>query len=52
MRHAYLTKEDIDVAYRLGGITVQEANELLKQLEVCAKRKALNHDTDLESKVS
>ncbi len=37
MRHVYLTKEEIDTAYRLGGITVQEAQELLHQLERCAK---------------
>ena len=37
MRHAYLTKEEIDSAYRLGGITLQEVNELLNKLEKCAK---------------
>jgi len=52
MRHAYLTKEDIDAAYRLGGITVQETKELLKQLEVCAKRKVVNHNADRELHVS
>ena len=35
MRHAYLTKEEIDAAYRLGGITLQEVNELLNKLEKC-----------------
>lgn len=36
MRHAYLTKEEIDRAYRLGGITRSEVNELLHTLEKCA----------------
>ena len=36
MRHTYLTKEEIDTAYRLGGITLQEVNELLSKLERCA----------------
>jgi hypothetical protein len=35
MRHVYLTKEEIDAAYRLGGITLQEVNELLHQVERC-----------------
>jgi len=37
MRHVYLTKEEIDAAYRLGGITLQEVHELLRQIEKCAK---------------
>lgn len=36
MRHAYLTKEEIDEAYRSGGITIQEVSELLNKLEKCA----------------
>ena len=37
MRHVYLTKEEIDAAYRLGGITLQEVKELLHQIERCTK---------------
>ena len=38
MKHAYLTKEEIDSSYRDGGITVQEAGELLADLDRCAMR--------------
>ena len=38
MKHAYLTKEEIGSAYRLGGITVTEVKELLADLERCALR--------------
>ena len=41
MRHAYLTKEEIDRAYRLGGITTAEAKELLEQLQRCSKFAAM-----------
>ena len=35
MRHTYLTLELIGEAFKLGGITLTEANELLQQLERC-----------------
>lgn len=38
MKHAYLTKEEIDYAYRKGAITVQEAVELVKDLNRCSER--------------
>ena len=38
MKHAYLTKEEIDSSYRHGGITVQEVQELLEDLGRCALR--------------
>ncbi len=38
MKHAYLTKEEIDTSYRHGGITVQEVHELLADLDRCALR--------------
>ena len=38
MKHAYLTKEEIDSSYRHGGITVQEVHELLEDLDRCALR--------------
>jgi hypothetical protein len=37
MRHVYLTKRDIDAAYRLGNITLQEVRELLKAVVWCYK---------------
>lgn len=40
MKHAYLTKEEIDYAYRKGAITVQEAVELVKDLNRCSERSA------------
>ncbi len=40
MKHAYLTKEEIDYAYRKGAITVQEAVELTKDLNRCNERGA------------
>ena len=36
MRHAYLTKEEIDYSYRHGGITLQEAQELQADMNRCA----------------
>ncbi len=38
MKHAYLTKEEIDTSYRYGMITVQEMRELLSELNQCAIR--------------
>jgi len=35
MRHVYLTKSAIDKAYREGGITKEEVQELLLKLELC-----------------
>ncbi len=35
MRHAYLTKEEIDDSYRNGGITLQEAKELHADMHRC-----------------
>ena len=35
MRHIYLTLASIKEAFKLGGITLTEANELLQQLERC-----------------
>jgi len=40
MKHAYLTKEEIDYAYRKGAITVKEALELTKDLNRCSERGA------------
>ena len=38
MKHAYLTKEEIDYSYRKGAITLREAKELLVILNGAAKR--------------
>ena len=35
MKHIYLTLASIEEAFKLGGITLTEANELLQQLERC-----------------
>lgn len=35
MRHAYLTLASIEQAFRDGGITLKEANELIHQVERC-----------------
>ena len=35
MRHVYLTKEAIEEAYREGGITREEVEELLLKLALC-----------------
>lgn len=40
MKHAYLTKEEIDFAYRKGAITVKEAVELVQDLNRCSERNA------------
>ncbi len=37
MKHAYLTKEEIDRSYQKGAITVREARELRGKLNVCTK---------------
>ncbi len=37
MKHVYLTIEQIDLAYRKGGITLMEVDELRAKLERCAK---------------
>lgn len=37
MRHAYLTKADIDKAYLAGGITIDEVIELLETLKMCTR---------------
>jgi len=37
MRHVYLTKREIDAAYRAGGITIQEVRELLRAVVWCYK---------------
>ena len=35
MTHAYLTLDSIEKSFNEGGITLTEANELIKQLEYC-----------------
>jgi hypothetical protein len=44
MKHAYLTKEEIDRSYRRGAITLQEATDLLKKLEKCTNRAVQVHE--------
>jgi len=44
MKHAYLTKEEIDRSYRRGAITLKEVTELLKKLEKSPKIAVQAHE--------
>lgn len=48
MKHAYLTKEEIDRSYRLGAITLREVEELLTKLDGrtanVVQNKAVHHE--------
>ena len=43
MKHAYLTKRDIDVARVLRQVTKLEISELMKKMEKCAKSRKIGN---------
>ena len=56
MKHAYLTKDEIDRSYRLGAITLREVEELLTRLygrtTNVVQNKIVHHDSTRLSKVA
>lgn len=56
MKHAYLTKEEIDRSYRKGAITLREVEELLikldGQISNVVQNKIVHHDSAKFHKVA